>query len=137
MEKARPICRALERQEAARAFSRAWAKTGKRIAARMAIIAITTRSSIRVKPRRIRRVTMGSLLSIPQRPSARNGRAKRAEHGSSQPAAHIAQHEQEALPVSAPALRLFVPPLRPDLLPGFVSYMPVHRFAGRVVSDTS
>src|SRR5438128_1158538 len=37
-------------QAAIRAFSRAWAKTGKRIAARMAIIAITTRSSISVKP---------------------------------------------------------------------------------------
>src|SRR5712691_4746443 len=36
-------------QLAARAFSRAWAKTGKRIAARMAIIAITTSSSMRVK----------------------------------------------------------------------------------------
>src|SRR5207249_10699648 len=37
-------------QAAIRAFSRACAKTGKRIAARMAIIAITTRSSISVKP---------------------------------------------------------------------------------------
>src|SRR5437870_1266474 len=36
-------------QLAERAFSRAWAKTGKRIAARIAIMAITTRSSIRVK----------------------------------------------------------------------------------------
>jgi hypothetical protein len=33
-----------------RAFSRALAKTGKRIAARMAIIAITTSSSINVNP---------------------------------------------------------------------------------------
>src|SRR5207245_2826208 len=46
-----PICFWLERQTACRAFSRAWAKTGKRIAARMAMIAITTSSSISVKPR--------------------------------------------------------------------------------------
>src|SRR2546428_4120113 len=46
-----PIWRRLERQAACRALSRAWAKTGKRIAARMAIIAITTSSSIKVKPR--------------------------------------------------------------------------------------
>src|SRR5438034_4732794 len=39
-------------QVAVRAFSRAWANTGKRIAARMAMIAITTRSSIKVKPAR-------------------------------------------------------------------------------------
>src|SRR2546426_10963872 len=43
--------RRLLMQLAWRAFSRAWAKTGNRIAARMAIIAITTSSSIRVKPR--------------------------------------------------------------------------------------
>src|SRR5438552_1929780 len=49
---AAPICLVLERQAAERAFSRAWAKTGNRIAARMAMIAITTRSSISVKPRR-------------------------------------------------------------------------------------
>src|SRR6266571_1352067 len=47
---ARPICLALLKQVVARALSRAWAKTGKRIAARMAMIAMTTRSSIRVKP---------------------------------------------------------------------------------------
>src|SRR5690242_19242191 len=38
-----------------RACSRACAKTGKRIAARIAMIAITTRSSMRVKPRGARR----------------------------------------------------------------------------------
>src|SRR5437879_5679600 len=43
-----PIWRMLETQVVIRAFSRAWAKTGKRIAARMAIIAITTSSSIKV-----------------------------------------------------------------------------------------
>src|SRR5262249_5953154 len=37
---------------AERAFSRAWAKTGKRIAAKMAMMAMTTSSSIRVKPER-------------------------------------------------------------------------------------
>src|SRR2546425_12413400 len=50
MTQAVPIWRQLERQTVARALSRAWAKTGKRIAARMAMIAITTRSSIRVNP---------------------------------------------------------------------------------------
>src|SRR5258708_37752410 len=54
--KAVAICFVLLAQADCRAFSRAWANTGKRIAARMAIIAITTSSSIRVKPpvRRIR-----------------------------------------------------------------------------------
>src|SRR5262245_55448500 len=45
-----PICLRLLTHVAARAFSHAWAKTGKRIAARMAMIAITTSSSIRVNP---------------------------------------------------------------------------------------
>src|SRR2546422_7737109 len=45
---ARPIWRQLEEQLAWRAFSRAWAKTGNRIAARMAMIAITTSNSINV-----------------------------------------------------------------------------------------
>src|SRR5690242_9878193 len=44
-------CFLLERQEAVLADSRAWAKTGKRIAARIAMIAMTTSSSMRVKPR--------------------------------------------------------------------------------------
>ena len=48
MRAAMPICRSFDWQEACRAFSRAWAKTGKRIAARMAIMAMTTRSSLRV-----------------------------------------------------------------------------------------
>src|SRR5690349_6435467 len=47
---ARPICLTFDRHEAARAFSRARAKTGNRIAARIAIIAMTTKSSIKVKP---------------------------------------------------------------------------------------
>src|SRR5947209_36722 len=47
-----PICLVLERQAAERALSRAWAKTGKRMAARMAIMAMTTRSSISVNPGR-------------------------------------------------------------------------------------
>src|SRR5712692_7102128 len=50
MATARPICLLLDRQEAARALSRAWAKTGNRIAAKMAIMAITTSSSMRVNP---------------------------------------------------------------------------------------
>jgi len=49
------------RQEDARAFSRAAEKTGKRIAARMAMMAMTTRSSIRVNPRLLRRLVSGSL----------------------------------------------------------------------------
>src|SRR5437763_16124418 len=49
MRQARPSCRMLLAHETARADSRAWEKTGNRIAARMAIMAITTRSSIRVK----------------------------------------------------------------------------------------
>ena len=44
-----PICLVLERQAVERAFSRADAKTGKRIAASTAIMAITTSSSISVK----------------------------------------------------------------------------------------
>jgi hypothetical protein len=39
-----------EAQDVCRAFSRTFAKTGKRMAARMAIIAITTSNSINVKP---------------------------------------------------------------------------------------
>src|SRR5438067_2088826 len=66
---AMPICLLLDRQVVARAFSRAWAKTGNRIAARMAIIAITTRSSINVKPNRLRdgrsNIGNGSFLSNP------------------------------------------------------------------------
>src|SRR5437870_4227204 len=44
----------LLRQLVFRACSRAWAKTGKRIAARMAMMAMTTSNSIRVKPFRLR-----------------------------------------------------------------------------------
>src|SRR5579871_2515752 len=50
MAKARPACLRLLRQLMDRALARAWAKTGKRIAARIAIIAITTSNSISVKP---------------------------------------------------------------------------------------
>src|SRR5438552_12692456 len=50
MVTASPICLQLERHADCRAFSRAWANTGKRIAARIAMIAITTRSSMRVNP---------------------------------------------------------------------------------------
>src|SRR5689334_25158699 len=52
MLQASPACLQLERQLIARAFARAWAKTGKRIAAKIAMIAITTSSSIKVKPAR-------------------------------------------------------------------------------------
>jgi hypothetical protein len=40
-----------DRQAACRAFSREWVNTGKRNAARMAMIATTMSSSVRVKPR--------------------------------------------------------------------------------------
>lgn len=43
-----PICLRLERQLVRRALSLALAKTGKRMEARMAIIAIVTKSSIKV-----------------------------------------------------------------------------------------
>src|SRR5205823_1186792 len=49
MPSAVPSCFRLLVHEMERAFSRAWAKTGKRMAARMAMMAITTSSSIRVK----------------------------------------------------------------------------------------
>src|SRR5262245_19869187 len=51
MWKAVPTCFTFERQEIARALARAWAKTGKRIAAKMAMIAMTTSNSMRVNPR--------------------------------------------------------------------------------------
>src|SRR5712691_7331483 len=51
IRKALLYCLKFEVQVDMRACSRARAKTGKRIAARMAIIAITTSSSISVKPR--------------------------------------------------------------------------------------
>src|SRR5437763_9802329 len=47
---ANPVCLALLVPEAWYAFFRAWAKTGKRIAARIAMIAMTTSSSMSVKP---------------------------------------------------------------------------------------
>jgi hypothetical protein len=55
-----------------RAFSRAWANTGKRIAASIAIIAITTSNSIRVKALHLSRV---KVLAEPERDIA--GRAGR------------------------------------------------------------
>src|SRR5713101_179560 len=73
-----PIWRILEMQTLIRAFSRAWAKTGKRIAARMEIMAITTRSSIRVKADfRIRGIAD---LLFPHRVANRKG-PKRARKG--------------------------------------------------------
>src|SRR5437773_4700154 len=47
---ANPRLLRLDVQVVWRAFARAWAKTGKRIAAKIAMIAITTSSSISVKP---------------------------------------------------------------------------------------
>src|SRR5438445_4271916 len=54
-----PSCFRFDRHILERAFSRARAKTGKRIAARMAMMAITTSNSIRVKPER---------RAVPRRP---------------------------------------------------------------------
>src|SRR4051794_20549277 len=51
MRAARVICLTLLRLTAALAACFAWANTGKRIAARMAMIAMTTRSSMRVNAR--------------------------------------------------------------------------------------
>src|SRR5437870_3841082 len=51
-----------ERQADCRAFSRAWAKTGNRMAARMAMMAMTTSSSINVNPSRRRDAVMELLL---------------------------------------------------------------------------
>jgi hypothetical protein len=56
-------------QVACRAFSRAWAKTGNRIAARIAMIAITTRSSMSVKADRVFAVHTDLLLSAARRTS--------------------------------------------------------------------
>src|SRR5947208_685956 len=52
MTNALASCFRLEVHMVARAFSRAWANTGKRMAARMAMMAITTRSSISVNAER-------------------------------------------------------------------------------------
>src|SRR6056297_3571393 len=53
MRKPSTICLTLLRHDDCRAFSRARAKTGNRIAARIAMIAITTNNSISVKPLRM------------------------------------------------------------------------------------
>src|SRR5579871_2994716 len=58
MAKDSPNCFTLDRQEVARAFSRAWAKTGNRMAARIAMMAMTTSSSMRVNADRVVRVCM-------------------------------------------------------------------------------
>ena len=55
----RPICFMLDAQVVRRAFSRTPWKTGKSIAARIAIMAMTTSNSIRVKPLRL-----GGLVDI-------------------------------------------------------------------------
>src|SRR5258708_3159679 len=74
----------LETQAVIRARSRAWAKTGNRMAARIAIMAITTRSSIRVKPPGHRRFI---LLSFHQergatRPGGAGGGRRSSQPGS-------------------------------------------------------
>src|SRR5712691_9450725 len=60
-----PICLQLERQAVWRALSRAWAKTGKRIAAKIAMIAITMRSSMRVNAHCLALFFIMDLLSLP------------------------------------------------------------------------
>src|SRR5581483_1196455 len=54
----------LLRQLTVRAFSRACAKTGKRIAARIAIMAMTTSSSISVKAKNLVRFMTNSFVSV-------------------------------------------------------------------------
>src|SRR5438445_170871 len=62
-----PICLRLFRQADLRAASRALAKTGKRMAARMAMMAMTTSSSISVKPRfRTRDLLSGERGRLPK-----------------------------------------------------------------------
>src|SRR6266849_1171397 len=77
MWKERPSCFMLERHMLCRALARACAKTGKRIAARMAIIAMTTRSSIKVKARQrgtIRRIMASPFQgSVTLPPAVRSG----------------------------------------------------------------
>src|SRR5436853_4874272 len=68
---ARPICFRLDWQLAWRDFSRAWAKTGKRMAARMAMIAMTTSSSISVNPPRFTLIPPAPLHRRGRRPTRR------------------------------------------------------------------
>src|SRR5262245_30504555 len=67
MSMAAPIWCRFERHCVWRAFSRAVAKTGKRRLARMEMIAITTSSSIRVKPRDFLLIFVTTLLSQVER----------------------------------------------------------------------
>src|SRR5688572_22737860 len=62
-----PICFMWLRHALIRAFSRAWAKTGNRIAARIAMMAITTRSSIKVNALRF----IGNANVFDESPAAR------------------------------------------------------------------
>jgi hypothetical protein len=59
----KPICFMLLWQLERRAFSRARAKTGNKMAARIAIMAITTSNSMSVKPQRRVFLGMGSPVS--------------------------------------------------------------------------
>src|SRR5579859_2182594 len=63
----RPICLTFDRQTVLRACSRAWAKTGNRIAARIAIIAMTTSNSIKVNPLLGVRLSQRCIASSPLR----------------------------------------------------------------------
>src|SRR5438105_3254218 len=64
INKARAVCFVLLTQEIWRADARAWAKTGKRIAARRAMIAMTTSNSVSVKPRFIRKFSACAIGTI-------------------------------------------------------------------------
>src|SRR5512141_3203969 len=77
--RARPICFRLLMQAEALARSRALAKTGNRMAARMAMMAMTTSNSIRVKPRTFSFMT-GSLQVFPLRPPSRNCDRRKSFH---------------------------------------------------------
>src|SRR5258708_1711779 len=99
MPSAKPICFILERQTLRRACSRARAKTGKRIAARMAMMAITTRSSISVKPRRFHGADM-ERSSFRSRAPIDGWGCRDRESGASSPGKALGQRPQR--PVSEP-----------------------------------
>src|SRR5437667_1843409 len=89
-----PICFMLERHEVCRAFSRAWAKTGKRMAARIAIMAMTTSSSISVKALGFL-IALMLLSEMSERPSG-EGRSKRSVIGDGESVGAITRERTNA-----------------------------------------
>src|SRR5262245_13677700 len=125
---ARPICLVFDRQEVWRAFSRACAKTGKRIAARMAMMAMTTSSSISVNARRSRRM-VGSFPSrtarmlavcsltdplFPRGPDYKRrepGEGRRAQSHTSLEGSLLNSRIQHRLPLGRVAVAHRIPPI--------------------------